>query len=240
MANSSTPRQPIAMITLSLILIGGLLLIGVVLINNFSGNTPAATPTARATNTPDVAAGASVIPINPPQTLTDFAAIDTNGESTSLSDLRGKWAMVYFGYANCPDFCPLTMAQFVQIKAMLGARADEFDFVMVSIDPERDTPEIIRTYLNNFDSTFVGMLVDPQTLVPIENEYGLTINVPEAGTLVPHSMPGMENAAALDGGYLIDHTTYSYLIDPDGNLRVIFSFNTSAQTMFDEIMRTLS
>lgn len=239
MNNTTTPRQPIAMIVLSLILLSGLIVISIVLISSFGSAAPAPTEMPSPTNTPDMGSGAEIIPINPPQALTNFVAADANGDTISLSDLRGKWALLYFGYINCPDFCPLTMTEFVQVKSMLGERADQFNFVLVSIDPERDTPEALQTYLANFDPAFIGMLGDLDTLRPLEAEYGLSILFPDAGTPAGNSMPGMDGIpmTAIDGGYIVDHTTYSYLIDPDGNLRAIFSFNTSAEAMIAEFER---
>jgi protein SCO1/2 len=239
--HSTTPRQPFALIVLSLVLFGGLLVIGVVLLDSSGAASPAPTAAPRPTNTPDFAAGAQIIPINPPQTLTDFSGIDGDGSPIALTDLRGKWTLLYFGYVNCPDFCPLTLAEFVQVKTLLGDAATQFNFVLVSIDPERDTPDDIRAYVASFDPSFIGIQAELDALRPIEAEYGLTVITPQPGATPAHTMPGMPDMnmpmTAIDGGYLIDHTTYSYLIDPDGALRSIISFNTPAEAVVAEYQR---
>ncbi|MFN8530100.1 MAG: SCO family protein [Anaerolineae bacterium] len=252
-APAPAPKQPVALIFLSLFLFAGLLVIGFLLVNDSRFGTPP-TPTYRPTNTPDIASDANIIPINPPQTLTDFTALGTDNQPIRLSDLRGKYTLLYFGYTNCPDACPLTMAQFTQTKAALGDRAAEFNFVMASIDPQRDTPQDVRAYLDQFDASFIGMILSDEVLNPIADEYGFSVERPVNGQITAHNMPGMSPATpssataegtaevitALDGGPLINHSTFSYLIDREGNLRAIFYLNTPTEAFQREIERVLA
>lgn len=253
-APAPAPKQPVALILLSLFLFAGLLVIGFLLVNDSRFSVPP-TPTYRPTNTPDIASDANIIPISPPQSLTDFTALGTDSQPIRLSDLRGKYTLLYFGYTNCPDACPLTLAQFAQTKAALGDRAAEFNFVMASIDPQRDTPQAVRAYLDQFDPSFIGMILADEVLNPIADEYGFSVERPVAGQVTTaHNMPGMAPAAsssataegtpevmtALDGGPLINHSTFSYLIDPEGNLRAIFYLNTPTEVFQREIERVLA
>ncbi|MCG8350106.1 MAG: SCO family protein, partial [Chloroflexales bacterium] len=99
-------------------------------------------------------------PIEPPRQLTDFSLPGSTGETLSLSDLRGKMVLVYFGYTFCPDFCPMTLADFARIKQELGAQADQVVFMMISVDAERDTPEVLARYMSAFDEDFIGLTGD--------------------------------------------------------------------------------
>lgn len=228
-------------------LITGLVLMGFVLIREVAerGSATAIPPTS----TPDISEDGGIFPITPPQPLTDFAFIRDDGSSIRLSDLSAneRYTLVYFGYVNCPDFCPLTMVEFTRVKRLLGERADSFNFALISIDPERDTPPDIRAYLDRYDPAFIGIQGETVALEQIADEYGLSITIPPPGsTAVPHNMPGMDMSApdaamtaALDGDYLVNHTTYTYLIDPQGRLSAIFSFNTTAEAIVRQIERVM-
>lgn len=243
-------RQTGALIVLSVGLFLGIILIGVVMINQLMGTNNPPIPTVdvlRPTNTPDLGTTINIIPIANAEPLSNLTLVGDDGTPFEMwNDLNGKYVLVYFGYTNCPDYCPLTLAEFTQIKRQLGTLADQFEFVMVSIDPDRDTPQIIRTYLDQFDPNFIGVQADVALLEPLFIEYGMSISVPPPGsTPMPHSMDhgtgglGM-HTVGLDGGYLVDHTAYSYLVDKEGSLRVIFGFDTSIELMMAEIQRVLA
>ena len=98
--------------------------------------------------------------IEPPVQAIDFTLPDQNGKDFRLSDQKGKVVLLFFGYTNCPDECPVTLADFVKIKAKLGNKADQVKFVLVTTDPERDTAVRMQEYLANFDPAFVGLVGD--------------------------------------------------------------------------------
>src|SRR5512145_1693081 len=100
------------------------------------------------------ASGAAIV--NPPTPLHDFTLTDQTGEPFSLSELRGRVVLVFFGYTHCPDECPTTLANFKRVKASLGAAAQEVAFVFISVDGTRDTPEVVADYLQKFDAEFIG------------------------------------------------------------------------------------
>jgi protein SCO1/2 len=241
----TAPPQRGALIVLSLILILGVLLIGAEMVNQVAGLTAARTALPP-TNTPDLVVSAFIIPIEPPLVLNDFTLTRDDGTPIRLwDDLAGKYTLVYFGYTNCPDYCPLTLAKFLRVKSLLGEQADQFNFVLISVDPYRDTPQVIRAYLDQFDEAFIGFQGAPDVFEQIEGDYGLSLNVPPPdSTPMPHNMEGMEMLStpmtAVDGGYLVDHSAYSYLIDPEGRLRVIFGYETTFEEMLAEIERVMA
>lgn len=148
-----------------------------------------------------------------PIALQDFTLPGNQGEAMRLSDSNGKWRLLFFGYTHCPDFCPLTLAEFRQIKELLGDQADQVAFLFVSVDGERDTPEAVTEYIERFDPEFIAFSGDDATLAQIQQDYGLFYQ-------------RVENAASPEN-YMVDHSTRSYLIDPEGNLRSTFTYNTT-------------
>jgi protein SCO1 len=188
----------------------------------------AATATQRPTNTPNAGAGETIIILEPAVPVRDFALPASTGETLSLSDLRGKAVLLYFGYTNCPDFCPVTLAQFAAVRAELGRLGEDVQGVMVSVDPERDTPDVLRTYVTQFDPTFIGMQGDIETLDEIAEDYGLSYVLPE------------HEGEHEGGDELIDHTVSSYLLDADGRLRMIFSFGTPTRDIANAVRQVLT
>ena len=181
---------------------------------------PPATPVSYAIPTPDGLPGDAIIP---PLALQPFTLPASTGETVSLNDLTatGRWTMLFFGYTHCPDFCPTTLAEFTQVKRLLGGGADQTQFVFVSVDGERDTPNVLATYLANFDPAFLGLQGDDATLAEIGPDFGL----------VYQRQTDTGSAAS----YLVDHTTRSYLIDPQGRLRRSFSYSTQPDAIAQAI-----
>ncbi|NJP04828.1 MAG: SCO family protein [Chloroflexaceae bacterium] len=161
---------------------------------------------------------------DPPRALTNFELISHDGTPLALHDLHNQLVLMTFGYTHCPDFCPATLANFQRIKDELGADADEVAFVFVSVDGTRDTPEILKLYLERFDPDFIGLSGEEAVLETIEDEYGLYYQKNEvSGSKV---------------GYLVDHSVNSYLIDSEGRLRVSYSYGTPDRVLVADI-RTL-
>jgi protein SCO1/2 len=160
--------------------------------------------------------------VNPPIQAQDFVAPGSDDGLTRLSDTDGLWRVVFFGYMHCPDFCPLTLVDYRETKALLGEAAEDVRFVFVSVDSIRDTPEAMRRYLNNFDPDFIGFSPDDATLSQIQPDYGFYYERRmDAGSLAI---------------YTIDHSTRSYLIDPNGVLRASFAYRTPPRTVADTLL----
>jgi protein SCO1/2 len=150
-----------------------------------------------------------------PHPLTDFTLTDGNGQPLALSALRGKPTLLFFGFTQCPDFCPTTLAEFKGAKRALGADADKLHVVFISVDPDRDTNAVIKRYLAAFDPSFIGLRSDDATLGRIAADYDLTYRK------VP--LPS--------GGYTVDHTATAFLIDAQGQLRVVYPYGTPASAL---------
>lgn len=157
---------------------------------------------------------------DPPVQLSVFSLPSSTGQPLSLSDLNGRWTLLFFGYTHCPDFCPTTLAEFKQIKDQLGDKAADVQFVFISVDGQRDTPSVLKEYLTRFDPTFIGLSGDDQTLERIGSDYSLFYE--------RHDEDGTAN-------YLVDHTTRTYLIDPNGLLWVTYAFGTEPEVITNSI-----
>ncbi len=137
--------------------------------------------------------------INPPIPAAEINLVDFSGKPFRLSDLRGKVVILYFGYTNCPDECPLTMAHLKLAMDILGSQSKDVQVVMISTDPARDTAEAMKTFLGKFDSGFIGLVGTASELTNVWKDYGVTVE---------------------DGGET--HSYFVYVIDRNGNFRETF------------------
>jgi len=165
---------------------------------------------------------------DPPRELGEVTLIATNGEQLSLEDLQGKPVLLYFGYTYCPDFCPATLTDFQRVKMALGDDGDDVAYVMVTVDPARDTPERMREYLEFFDPSFIGLTGSEDEINVAKREFGITSL---AGEATPR--------ANGDDVYWVDHSTQTYLLDPDGNLMLEYAWGTSADDITEDVRHVL-
>ncbi|MBE2184304.1 MAG: SCO family protein [Anaerolineae bacterium] len=159
--------------------------------------------------------------VNPPVQLQDFTMASSTGQNMSLSDFDGQWRLIFFGYLHCPDFCPLTLAEYRQIKALLGDDAQNIEFLYISVDGARDTPEAMRDYLDNFDPAFIGLSGDDEILARIQPDYGFYYR---------RQLTGGSQAR-----YTVDHSTRTYLVDPSGQLRATFTYDITPSNIASAI-----
>jgi len=131
----------------------------------------------------------------------------------SLSDTNGKWRVVFFGYLHCPDFCPLTLSDYRKVKRFLGEDAAQVVFLYVSVDGDRDTPAVMADFLDNYDPEFIGLQGNDADLLAIQPDYGFYYR--------------RNMSSGTSANYTIDHSTRSYLIDPQGNLVASFLYSTA-------------
>ena len=162
--------------------------------------------------------------IDTPVPAKDFTLIDQDGEQFTLGNLKGKAVLIFFGYTHCPDVCPATLSDFKKIKTRLGMEADQVHFVFITADPERDTPEQIKAYLGNFDTTFIGLTGEIQDLEQVLKDYGVYRAKVESDN--PQN-------------YLVDHSARIYLIDPKGNLKVTYLFGTESSGIAADVSHVL-
>lgn len=151
-------------------------------------------------------------PLTEPVPIPDFRLTTSTGDPFSLYDLRGKVVLLYFGYTFCPDVCPTTLADLTKARNSIKEKyRDDIQVVMVTVDPARDTPEVITEYLSYFDDSFIG-------LVGSENE----IAVAASPIGIFYERRDVEGAS----GYLMDHTASVAVLDKRGRLRTLFPFNS--------------
>ncbi len=135
-----------------------------------------------------------------------FSLTNDEGKPVTAADYRGKVVLLYFGYTHCPDVCPLTMAHLHVVMQRLGALADGARILFVSVDPARDTPAVLHSYVHAFDSHAVGLTGSPGAIEALVKRYR------SAFTREP---------ANKDGGYEVSHSSAIYLFDREGNPRVL-------------------
>jgi len=141
----------------------------------------------------------------------DFSLPDANGKTRSLADFKGKAVMVFFGFTQCPDVCPTTLARAVEVRKLLGADADKVQVLLVTVDPERDTPELLRNYMTAFDPAFVALRGDLPATTAMAKDFKVFFQkVPTASS------------------YTMDHTALTYVFDPKGRLRLALRHEQSA------------
>lgn len=158
-----------------------------------------------------------------------FELRDQNGEIFRMEDQKGKVVLLFFGYAHCPDVCPTTLSKFKKIHASLGDQTDRVTFVFITVDPERDTPDKIRVYLNAFHSSFIGLTGTHGELQPIWDGYYIFEEKEEVD----------EHAHEEDAGYLVSHTSRVYVVDPEGNLQLTFPQEMLSGAMTADIIYLL-
>lgn len=158
--------------------------------------------------------------IQSPQPDRNFTLTGPNGQEVSLHDFRGQAVLLYFGYTFCPDVCPATMVELAHASDLLGDDAQKMQVIMVSVDPERDSPESLAEYVSHFDPAFIGATGSEDEVAAVATQYGIFYEKHE-GTVAT--------------GYLIDHTASVVVIDPDGYLRLVYPFGTPADDIADDI-----
>jgi protein SCO1/2 len=155
----------------------------------------------------------------------DFKLTDQYGQSFRLSDQRGKVVLLFFGYTNCPDVCPTTLATWKQVYDALGDDANRVRFVFITVDPERDTPERLQQHLAIFNPNFIGLTGLPEELERVYKAYGIY-----------HEKDTSSETAA---GYLVNHSASVLLLDADGRWRENFPFGTPAEDVVHDIRELL-
>jgi protein SCO1/2 len=163
--------------------------------------------------------------LTPAKAAPDFALTTQDGKDFRLSRERGNVVALWFGYTFCPDVCPTTLSELAQARTRLGADAKRFRIVFVTVDPERDTPARLREYTNAFSGSFTSLTGSPERLAEVRKAYGVTAE--------KHVVAG---TSAM---YLIDHSAFVYVIDPAGQLRLMFPFGMSIDDMVHDFKQLL-
>jgi len=154
-----------------------------------------------------------------------FALTDHTGKPRTLADFKGKVVVVFFGYTQCPDVCPTTMAEMASVMQKLGPRADQVQVLFITLDPERDTQQLLASYVPAFDKRFIGLRGTPEQTAKTAKEFKVFY------AKVPGSDPN---------SYTIDHTAGSYVFDRDGRLRLFIRHGQGPDPIVHDLRELLS
>jgi protein SCO1 len=150
----------------------------------------------------------------------DFALPDVNGQTKTIADFKGKAVVLFFGFAQCPDVCPTTMAEVAAAKKSLGKDADKVTAIFITVDPERDTPQVLKSYMESFDPTFTALRGTPEQTAALAKYFKIYYKKVEGKT--PTS-------------YTIDHTAASFVYDPQGKIRLYTRYGMGAQALAEDL-----
>lgn len=150
----------------------------------------------------------------------DFSMPDQHGKRRSMADFKGKVVLVFFGFTQCPDVCPTTLGDLAAVKQKLGAKGDKLQVIFASVDPSRDTPEILQAYLANFDPSFLALRGSDEETAKMAKDFKVYYKRVEGQT---------------PGSYTMDHTAGDYIFDPEGRLRLYSRYGTPVDTLAKDI-----
>jgi protein SCO1 len=162
--------------------------------------------------------------IDPPAPAPEITLTDQNGKEFQLSRQKGRIALIFFGYTNCMDVCPITLSQFKQIKTILGDQAAEVNFIFITVDPKRDNPDRIQAWLENFDPDFIGLTGTQHDLEAVWKEYGVFVESQDSDS---------------GTGYGVDHASRIYVIDKTGQWRLNYPFGMDSKQIAQDIAHLL-
>lgn len=155
----------------------------------------------------------------------DFRLNDHTGKVRTLADFRGKVVVVFFGYTHCPDVCPTTLAEMASVMKRLGKDAERVQVLFITLDPARDTPELLAQYVPAFHPTFLGMFGDEATTRGTAQDFKVFYQKQDTGSKV---------------GYTLDHAANTFVYDPAGRLRLLFGFASGADNISHDINELLA
>ncbi len=152
----------------------------------------------------------------------DFSLRDPDGQVRKLADFRGKYVLLFFGYTTCPDVCPTALARAVEVRKLLGRNGSMLQVIFVTVDPERDTPALLRDYTSAFDPGFIGLYGDAAETISVTKEFKVFFE----------KIP-------TDGTYTVNHTALSYVFDPSGHLRLVEQHTLAADAVAGDLRKLM-
>jgi protein SCO1/2 len=154
----------------------------------------------------------------------DFHLADADGRMRSLADFKGKLVALFFGYTQCPDACPTTLAELAEAKKMLGPQGDKLQVVFITVDPDRDTSQVLKSYVANFDPTFIGLRPSADQLAQVAKDFKVYYKKAEGGD---------------PKNYTMDHTAATYVFDTQGQLRLYARYGSGPQALVSDFRKLL-
>ncbi len=159
----------------------------------------------------------------------DFTLVDVKSDQPfHFKAERDRITLLYFGYTQCPDVCPTTMGVWQQVKQGLGPAAEQVDFIFITVDPQRDTPEIMANYMSVFDQSFIGLSGQTEAISGVIKDYGIFVEREYYD----------ENETTQE--YSVSHSASTFLVDPNGSLRVRYPFDTPAEDILADVQYLLA
>jgi len=153
----------------------------------------------------------------------DFALTDHNGQRRTLADFKGKVVTVFFGFTHCPDVCPTTLGEMAVVMKELGKDADRLQVLFVTVDPERDTAEVLKRYVPAFHPAFLGLSGSAEDVARTAKEFKIFYQ--------KQNLP--------NGGYTMDHSAGTYILDAEGRLRLFAQYGIGAPALLQDIRQLL-
>lgn len=155
----------------------------------------------------------------------DFRLSDMNGQPRSMADFKGKAVVLFFGYAQCPDVCPTTMSEMLQVREKLGADGQRVQVLFVTVDPERDTPEVMKAYMTAFDPSFLALIPTPEKLPALAKDFKVYYKKVDGKTPTSYSM---------------DHSAATFIYDPQGRLRLYARYGLGTDALASDLKTLLA
>jgi protein SCO1/2 len=153
-----------------------------------------------------------------------FRLIDQNGKAVSDADLKGKWQLVFFGYTHCPDACPTALNEIALALDQLGEKRGEVEIVFITVDPDRDTPEVMKSYVQSFDAPIIALTGSPDAVAQAAKAYRVFYaKHPRA-----------------DGDYDMDHSAVIYVMNPEGRFTATFTPDSTADAIAQRLQKLIS
>ncbi len=153
-----------------------------------------------------------------------FSLKDANGQMRQLTDFQGKVVLMFFGYTQCPDVCPTTMTEMAKVRQLLGKDGERFQAIFVTLDPERDTADILKAYLANFDPSFLALIPSLEELPKVSKDFKAYFK----------KQPGPTPTS-----YTLDHFAGSYVYDPQGRLRLFARYGMPPEDLAHDVRQLL-
>lgn len=150
---------------------------------------------------------------------------DHNGQQRTLADFRGQVVVVFFGFTQCPDVCPTSLSEMAQAKQLLGAEGDRLQGLFVSVDPERDTPDVMKEYMAAFDPSFLALHASSQSLPDVAKHFRIYYK----------KVPGQTPTS-----YTMDHSAGSYVYDTQGRVRLYHRYGSGAAALASDVQKLLA
>lgn len=168
---------------------------------------------------PDAAAKFQLTDVTGANFGKELVLTDHNGRPRTLADFKGKVVVLFFGFIHCPDVCPTTLAELAQVARELGPEASKMQVLFVTVDPERDTPDVLKQYVPSFHPDFLGLYGDAAATARVAKEFKIFYQ--------KQPQPG--------GGYTMDHSAGTYVLDQQGRLRLFAQYGAGAPALLHDI-----